>query len=90
MLILWQCKDQRFVRGLTAKNRWGETLHPESFFTVKSLIDFQTLHRLKINTMTASNTKTRCKTRVWVLNLNLVSKISYDRILHNFQNEAVT
>ena len=67
----------------------GETLHPESFFTVKSLIDFQTLNRLKIFTMTASNMKTCGQTKVWILNLNWASKISFDRILNNFQNEAV-
>ena len=67
----------------------GETLHAESFFTVISLIDFETLNRPKINTMTASNTKTCVQTKVWILNLNLASKISNDRILNNFQNEAV-
>ena len=56
---------------------------------VKSLIDFQTLNQHKINTMTASNVKTCDQTKVWVLNLNLASKILYDRILNNFQNEAV-
>ena len=67
----------------------GETLHPESFFTVKSLIDFRTLNRHKINTMAASNMKTCRQTKVWLLNPNLASNISYDRILNNFQNEAV-
>ena len=67
----------------------GEILNPESFFMVKSLIDFQTLNRHKINTMTASNMKTCGQAKFWVLNLNLASKISYDGILNNFQNEAV-
>ena len=61
----------------------GETLHPESFFTVKSLIDFQTLNLHKVNTMAGSNMKICGQTKVWVLNLNLASKISYDRILNN-------
>ena len=38
---------------------------------------------------TASNMKTSGQTRVWVLNLNLASKMSYERILNNLQNEAV-
>ena len=48
---------------------------------VKSLTDFQTLNRHKIKTTTISNVKTCCQTKVWVLNLNLASKFSYDRIL---------
>ena len=58
-------------------------------FTVKSLIDFQTLHSHKINTATASNMKTHSQTKIWVLNPNLASKISNGRILKNFQNEDV-
>ena len=67
----------------------GETLHPESFSTAKSVIDFQTLHRHKINTTTASNMKTHGLTKVLVLNLNLASKLSYDRISDDFQSEDV-
>ena len=33
--------------------------------------------------------KTCGETKFWVLNPNLASKISYERILNNFQNEAV-
>ena len=56
---------------------------------VKSLTDFQPLRRHKVNTTTASNIKTCGETKVWMLNPNLASKISYERILINFQNEAV-
>ena len=38
---------------------------------------------------TASNMKTCGQTKVWVLNANLASKISYERTVNNFQNEAV-
>ena len=89
MLILWRCKVQRFIRYLTVKSRSGWNFTPRVIFTVKSFIDFQTLHRHKINTTTPSNMKTFGKTKVWVLNPNLASKISYERILNNFQNEAV-
>ena len=56
---------------------------------IKSLVDFQTLHRHKIKTTTASNMRTCGKTKVWLLNPNLASKISYVRILNNFRNKAV-
>ena len=36
-----------------------------------------------------SNMKTCGRTKVWVLNPNLASKISHERILNNFENEAV-
>ena len=81
-------QNQRFIGDLTVKNHRGETLHPEPFFTVNSLIDFQTLNRHKINTMTASDMQTCVQTKDWVLNMNLASKILCDRILNNFQNEA--
>ena len=71
------------------KNHPGETLHPKSYFTVKSLIDFKTFNHHKINTKTASNMKISGQTKVWVLNLNFASRISCDTILNYFQNKAV-
>ena len=41
------------------KTRSGRNLHPESFFFVKSHIDFQILHRDKVNTTIVSNIKTQ-------------------------------
>ena len=66
----------------------GVKFHAEQFFTVKSLIDFQTLNRHKINTTTASNMKTLRKTKVFVLIPNFASKLSHDRILNNSQSEV--
>ena len=43
MLILRQCKVERFIRDLTVKCR--EKFTPRFILTVKSLIDFQTLNR---------------------------------------------
>ena len=71
------------------KSRSGSNFTPRVIFTVKSLTDFQTLNRHKINTTTISNVKTCGQTKVWVLRLNFSSKISYDRIFKNCQNEAV-
>ena len=54
-----------------------------------ALIYVQTLHRHEINNTNAGNMKTCGSTKVWVLNPNLTSKISYETIFDNFQNEAV-
>ena len=58
-------------------------------FTVKSFIDFQTLHCHKSNTTTASDVKAHGYSKVWVPSTNLTTKISYQKALNNFQNEAV-
>ena len=71
------------------KIRSRRNFRPRVIFAVKSLKDFQTLNRHKVNAMTARNKKNCGRTKVWVLNLNLASNLSYDRILNNFQNEAV-
>ena len=68
-----------------------ETLHPKCrvTFMVRSLMDFQTLHRHKINTTTTGNMKTRRYTKNWVLNPDWASIIAYERSLNNLQDEAV-
>ena len=73
-------------KGFGREKSFGLKRH---FSRSNPLKDFQALNGRKINMMIASNMKTCDETKVWVLNLNLASKISYDRVLNNFQNVAV-
>ena len=64
--------------------------HNYSYSIFYNFITFRVNSILKMfASTTASNMKTCGETKVWVLNPNLASKISYERILNNFQNEAV-
>ena len=65
------------------KNRSGINFTTQVSFTAKPVTDFQTLHCHKINTTIASNMKSHSQTKVWVLTLNLASKISYERFTKN-------
>ena len=56
----------------------GVTLHPQLFFTVKSLINFQICYANEIKTANHKIMKICNKTRIRVLNVNLGSEISYD------------
>ena len=77
-------------RGFDRENSFGVKLYIRVIFHGKSRVDFQTLHRHRINTATASNMKTHRSTETWVLNPNLPSKIPYDRIWNTFQIRLLT
>ena len=56
----------------------GVTLHPQSLFTVKSLINFQICYPYKIKFAKTKIMKICFETKIRVLNLNMGSEISYD------------
>ncbi len=72
------------------KNCLGEILNPRSFFTDKSLTNFQTFNRYKINIAMTRGVKIGLNTKTKVLNLNLESKYFCDAILNFFENEALS
>ena len=49
--------NSKIYKGFYREKSFGVRLYPESFFTLTSLIDFQTLHRHKIKTTTVRNVK---------------------------------
>ena len=77
---------------ITVKIVRGVTLHPQSLFTVKSLLKkFQIFYPQKIKIANTKIMKICNKTKIRVLDMNLGSEISYDtsyRSLEKFQNEA--
>ena len=56
----------------------GLTLHPLSLFTVKSPINFLICYPHKIKIAKTMIMKSCILTKIWVLNVNLGSEISYD------------
>ena len=67
----------RFYKGfLAVKVVRGLNLHPWSLFTVESLINFQVFYAHKIEI--AKITKICSLTKIWVLNVNLGSEMSFD------------
>ena len=56
----------------------GVTLHPQSLFTVKLLIIFQTFYPHKIKIANDKIMKICIPATIKVLNVNLGSEISYD------------
>ena len=65
----------RIYKALTVTIAWGVSLHPpRSIFTVKSLMNNS--HKVRI-----TNTKIMkicIEAKIWVMNVNLRSEISYD------------
>ena len=56
----------------------GVTLHPQSLFAVKSLINFRSNYPHKIKIGNTKITKVCSQTKIWVLSVNLGSDIAYD------------
>ena len=54
----------------------GVTLHPQSLFTVKSVINFQICYLRKIEMAITEMVKNCNSTKIGVLNVNLGSEIS--------------
>ena len=56
----------------------GVTLHPQSLFTVKSLINFQICFPRKIKFANTKIMKICKKTKIRVLNVSIGSEMAYD------------
>ena len=57
--------------GFERENRRGATLHPQSLFTVKALINFQVCYPHEIKFVNAKITKIFRWTKIRVLNVNM-------------------
>ena len=57
---------------------WGVTLHPQSLFTVKSLINFQICYPHRIKIANRKIMKICSQTKIRVLNVNKGLEISSD------------
>ena len=75
----------RIYMGFERENRRGVTLHPQSLFMVKYLINSQICYPHKIRIAITKVMKICKCTRIRVLNVNLGSEISYDAGQRNFE-----